>query len=232
MCFTCSHLIWSCNCIVICHSGHCSAEAVACCVSMIWNKWVGFLVSEEWNGSELAKLPLQFPQLLTSLLAYSLVSGFANVRHLPSAIHLYVWIEHLVDVDWYLRKCTHTCLLFKPLNSPPPSSSPSNWAVSGVQVEAIWIPSGRDHCGSLWHSRTSHFQTICNIFLPSVTLIPQSLCHLDTPEQFVVKNTSADMQDQMEGGINIVINSVESACCMIHNVLHIRLARGAVQFMF
>lgn len=115
---------------------------------------------------------------------------------------------------------------------PPPPSSPSNWAVSGVQVEAIWIPSGRDHCGSLWHSRTSHFQTICNIFLPSVTLIPQSLCHLDTPEQFVVKNTSADMQDQMEGGINIVINSVESACCMIHNVLHIRLARGAVQFMF
>lgn len=48
----------------------------------------------------------------------------------------------------------------------------------------------------------------------------------------MVKNTSADMQDQMEGGINIVINSVESACGMIHNVLHIRLARGAVQFMF
>lgn len=154
MCFTCSHLIWSCNCIVICHSGHCSAEAVASCVSMIWNKWVGFLVSEEWNGSELAKLPLQFPQLLTSLLAYSLVSGFANVRHLPSAIHLYVWTEHLVDIDWYIRKCTHTCLLFKPLNSPPPPP---------LRLIELWVE-------SRW--KPFEFPLVVTIVVPCDTVVP------------------------------------------------------------
>lgn len=96
---------------------------------------------------------------------------------------------------------------------PPPhaflsrSCSASNWAVSGVQVEPIWIPCGCDHCGCLWHSHTSHFQTIYNIFLPSVTLVLQSLCHLHTPLQFAVNNTTTDMQDQMEGRINIVIKS-------------------------
>lgn len=99
--------------------------------------------------------------------------------------------------------------------SPPPPPPPFNWAVSGVQVEPIWIPSGPDHCGCLWHSHTSHFQTISSWFLPSVTLTLRSLCHLNAPWQFVVKNT--DVLAQLDGTINTVISSAESACSKIYD---------------
>lgn len=100
----------------------------------------------------------------------------------------------------------HTCHMDHCTSNPPPPTA-SNWAVSGDQVEPIWIPCGHDHCGCSWHSHTSHFQTIYNIFLPSVTLKVQSLWHPDTPLQFVVKNTNTDIHDQMEGRINIAIES-------------------------
>lgn len=116
-----------------------------------------------------------------------LVALLMHTHFLP-AVHLYPWIEHLVDTDGHAEYvCVRTSavtLSFHPHNPPSyllyQSHSASNWTVSGFQVEPIWIPCGHNHCGCLRHSHTSHFQAIYNIFLPSVTLTPWSLCHLDT----------------------------------------------------
>lgn len=181
------------------------------------------------HGAVLAPLPA------SPLWTYTITPGFRS-RILAQVVtdgHVRVY-KHMPSVQTTRSFCFRRLTLLHLLCL---SCSASNFAASGVQVEAIWIPCGRDHCGCLWHSHTSHFQTIYNIFLPSVTLMLQSLCHLDTPLQFAVNNTNTDTQDQMEGRINIVIKSVLSACSIIHyvvaeNVHHICLAMDAMQFVF
>lgn len=113
--------------------------------------------------------------------------------------------------------------------------SVSNWAVSGFQVEPIWIPCGRDHCVRSWHSHPSHFQTVYIIFLP---LMLQSLCHLLKHHcNFWSTTLTQTRRPWRKGRINIKIKSVVNAGSIIHNlvvenVCRICLVRDAVQLVF
>lgn len=157
-------------------------------------------------------------------------TNFVYIRH-QAVFFFFISGEEL---NIYTSRYTH----LSSTPTPPPSVAPSsssprsaaNWAVSGVQVEPIWIPCGRDHCGGLGHSPPSHLQTIYNPFLPACyNRDATSTLHCDL--------RCADMHRQMDGRINIVIRCVFGALSigliiLVENVRHLCQDRDALQSCF